>query len=88
MIASKILICCFYLISLPMAWWLSIELEVGVTGLWRGFALGQIVIVLLYAFFIYHISWQDVFRLNRDRKEGEQIELLKTEKELEDLSQR
>lgn len=59
-IASKILMMCLYFISLPMAWWLSIELEVGVTGLWRGFCLGQVVVVLLYAFLIYHIDWQAI----------------------------
>lgn len=56
-IASKILILCFYLISLPMAWWVAMEMGVGVTGLWPGLASGMIIIAILYAFFIWHSDW-------------------------------
>ena len=64
-IASKVLLTCYYCISLPVAYGLSVELEVGVTGLWTGMALGQLVIPLIYAYLFYNIDWRDVFELNR-----------------------
>ena len=67
-IASKILLLCLYLISLPMAFCLAVIMEVGVTGLWTGFALGQIMIIILYALMLYHTDWQAVFKLNKERK--------------------
>ena len=45
-----------------MAYWLSIEMEVGVTGLWTGFILGQFVLFFVYAFLLMHVDWQEIFR--------------------------
>ena len=40
-----------------MAYTLSIGLEVGVTGLWTGMAMGQVLIPILYAYLFYNINW-------------------------------
>ena len=60
-----------------MAHWLAVDMEDGVTGLWKGFALGQIVVCFLYAVVFQGTDWQEVFLLNRRRKQEEQEELEK-----------
>ena len=67
-VASQVLLLSLYLVSLPMAFWLAVDSQVGVTGLWTGFALGQVVTIFLYGFLILHVDWHEVFRLNRERK--------------------
>ena len=70
-LASRVLLLSLYIVSLPMAYYLAIDLEVGIHGLWTGFALGQIAIIFFYAFLMMHMDWEDVFKLNRDRKSEE-----------------
>ena len=67
---------CLYLISLPMAFFLAVSIEVGVKGLWTGFALGQIIIIVLYVFLLHNTDWQAVFKLNRERKLAQENERL------------
>ena len=67
-LASRILLVCLYAISLPISYILSIELEIGVTGLWTGFAAGQTCITVLYIIVFLRTSWQEVFEINRERK--------------------
>ena len=67
--ASQVLLLALYLVSLPMAYWLAVDMQAGVNGLWVGFALGMAVTCLLYAFLYVHVDWQEVFRLNRERKQ-------------------
>ena len=62
------LILSLYCVSLPMAFFLSVVFEIGVTGLWTGFACGQLVTAALYAFMLFHVSWKDLFAQNRSLK--------------------
>ena len=56
------------MIALPMAYTLSVQFEVGVTGLWTGMAIGQILIPTIYAYLFINIDWMDVFELNRRQR--------------------
>lgn len=67
-LASRILLFCLYAISLPAAYTLSIGLEIGVKGLWSGFAIGQLCITISYVVVYSRTDWQAVFQLNRERK--------------------
>ena len=57
-----------------MAFFLAVSIEVGVKGLWTGFALGQIIIIVLYVFLLHNTDWQAVFKLNRERKLAQEDE--------------
>ena len=71
-IASWILLLSLYGISLPVAYFLAIRMEVGVTGLWTGFSAGQVFVTVLYAWILaFRTDWQEVFQINRDRKKLE-----------------
>ena len=67
-VAYKILLLSLYGVSLPAAYILSCVIEIGVTGLWTGFAIGQTVIVLLYLAEYLKTDWKAVFKLNQDRR--------------------
>jgi MATE family multidrug resistance protein len=55
--AAYSLLFCFYFISLPSAYYLAMHTELGVQGLWMGFAVGQIVLFLLYNWLIMRTDW-------------------------------
>ena len=50
-----------------MAFVLAIKMEWGVMGLWIGFSIGQVLMALLYAVFLYRTDWLAVFQLNNER---------------------
>ena len=64
-IASRVLLTCYYMVSLPMAFAISVLFEVGITGLWKGMSIGQALIPTIYAYIFINIDWMDVFELNR-----------------------
>lgn len=61
--ASMSLVMSLYLMSLPMAAYLAYDHELGVIGLWMGFSLGQLPVILAYLLIIYQIDWHSVSAL-------------------------
>lgn len=56
-IASWILLLSLYGVSLPMSYFLAIKLEVGITGLWTGFSVGQAFVTTLYGIILLRTDW-------------------------------
>ena len=63
--ATRILLGCLYFVSLPTAYLLAIYFEIGVTGLWTGFSMGQITMIILYMLIVLKVDWQEVIERNR-----------------------
>ncbi len=44
----------YYVLALPIAWWLAFELRMGVAGVWWGLAVGLASVALFLVVWIYH----------------------------------
>ena len=71
-IASIVVVLCMYLVSLPMARILALDMQVGITGLWAGFACGLLPVICLYIFFIFQIDTALVVEEARMRRISQQ----------------
>lgn len=61
-----------YLVALPMARILALDMQVGITGLWAGFACGYLPVIGLYIFFIFQIDTNAVVQEARMRRKSHQ----------------
>ena len=43
-----------------MAWHLTVDMDLGIQGLWWGLASGQLFLGFMYCFFVAHTDWNEV----------------------------
>ena len=66
-----------YLAGLPSAYYLAVESEYGVHGLWVGYGIGEAVILFCYVLIYNAIDWQVVFAVVQEQQRLKQEELKK-----------
>jgi MATE family multidrug resistance protein len=58
--ASVLTFFCYYLIGMPLAWWLAFNLEYGVRGLWIASTVTGLLQDIGYYFIISRCDWKQV----------------------------
>ena len=58
--ASYFAIACYYIVGIPLAWFLAMKRDLGVLGLNAGFSLAVAIQAIAYGFILYKSNWQEV----------------------------
>ena len=69
-LSTLILILTLYFISIPTAYNLSIERDMGIGGLWYGFTGGVLIEVFLYGMLVIYTDWDDVVAISTMRRDS------------------
>ena len=52
----------FFFVGLPSAYLLAFHYGYGIEGLWYGYSIGLLILVLLYSFLIFTADWNEIVK--------------------------
>ena len=52
----------FFCVGLPSAYLLAFHYGYGIEGLWYGYSIGLLILVLLYSFLIFTADWNEIVK--------------------------